>query len=202
MLRMAVLLQLLVKMNVWEQPVKIQALFCLPVRWGDLFFMKSTDNWLLAFKHLIRKWIEPSKSLGPCLMSVWGILHAISGKPEIWQKSFRDASPKFYGQIAKLTLAWATWPELPGLSYLVKPSQLGFVWPKRNFQWRQAAPLMGFAFMNLAIASKNGIFCFGNSAKKMNDNSSDTWNFTQASWVRIKTFIIHSKQKGWDQKHR
>ena len=42
-------------------------------------------------------------------MSVWGILHAISGKPEIWQKSFRDASPRFYGQVAKPTLAWATW---------------------------------------------------------------------------------------------
>ena len=46
-------------------------------------------------------------------MSVWGILHAISGKPEIWQKSFRDASPRFYGQVAKPTLAWATWLELP-----------------------------------------------------------------------------------------
>ena len=56
--------------------------------------------------------------------------------------------------------------------------------------------------MNLAISSKSGTFGFGGSAKKMNDNGSDTGNFTQASWVRIKTFIIHSKQKGWDQKHR
>ena len=144
-------------------------------------------DWFLAFKLGIRKWIEPSKSLGPCLMSVWGILHAISGKPEIWQKSFRDASPRFYGQVAKPTLAWATWPELPGLSYLVKPSQLGFVWPKRNFQWRQAAPLMGFAFMNLAIASKSGTFCFGVTPRK---------------WViMVPTPGILPRPPGWESKH-
>ena len=120
-------------------------------------------DWISSLKkHMIRKWIEPPKPLGPCLKTVWGILQAISGKPEIWQKSFRDASPGFYGQVAKPTLAWATWLELPGQA---KPTWLCLT--KSEFLWRQAAPFMGFVFMNLAISSKNGTFCFGAPRKWM-----------------------------------
>ena len=145
--------------------------------------MKSTlTDWISSLKkHLIRKWIEPPKPLSPCLTTVWGILQAISGKPEIWQKSFRDASPGFYGQVAKPTLAWgypawATWLGLPG-----------FVWPNRNFLWCHAAPLIGFVFMNLAIASKSGTFCFGVTPRK---------------WViMVPTPGILPRPPGWESKH-
>ena len=65
------------------------------------------------------------------------------------------------------------------------PSQanFGLVWLNRNFLWCQAAPLMGFVLMNLAISSRIGLFCFGGSTRKMSDNGSDTGNFTRASWV-------------------
>ena len=74
------------------------------------------------------------------------------------------------------------------MDWTTQPSQAnsGFVWLNRNFLWCQAAPLMGFVFMNLAISSKSGTFCFDGSDKKMSDNGSDTGNFTRASWVRIK----------------
>ena len=45
---------------------------------------------------------------------------------------------------------------------------------------------MGFFFMNLAIPSNSGTFCFGGSDKEMSDNGSDTGNGSRASWVRIK----------------
>ena len=66
-----------------------------------------------------------------------------------------------------------------------QPSQanFGLVWLNRNFLWCQAAPLMGFVLMNLAISSRIGLFCFGGSTRKMSDNGSDTGNFTRASWV-------------------
>ena len=130
-------------------------------------------------------------------MSIWGILHAISGKPEIWQKSFRDASPGFYGQVAKPTLAWATWLELPGQA---KPTWLCLT--KSEFSMTPSGALYGICFHESCYFKQERHFLFCLFAKKVNDNGSDTWNFTRASWVRIKTFIIHSKQKGWDQKHR
>ena len=145
---------------------------------------------------MIRKWIEPPKPLGPCLKTVWGILQAISGKPEIWQKSFRDASPGFYGQVAKPTLAWATWLELPGQA---KPTWLCLT--KSEFSMTPSGALYGICFHESCYFKQERHFLFW-CAKKMNDNGSDTWNFTRESRVRIKTFIIHSKQKGWDQKHR
>ena len=148
------------------------------VRWDATrsWWSQLTDWFFLALKTLDPEMDRITQILSTCLNISLGTLPEISRKPEIWQKSFREASPRFYEQTTQ--------------------ANFGFVWLNRNFLWCQAAPLMGFVFMNLATSSKNGTFCFGGSDKKMSDNGSDTGHFTRASWVRIKTFIIHSKQKG------
>ena len=155
--------------------------------------MKSTlTDWISSLKkHLIRKWIEPPKPLGPCLTTVWGILQAISEKPEIWQKSFRNASPGFYEQVAKPTLAWGypAWTTWLCLT-------------KSEFSMMPSGALDRICFHESCYCKQERHFLFWGYAKKMSDNGSDTGHFTQASWVRIKTFIIHSKQKRWDQKYR
>ena len=86
--------------------------------------------------------------LSTCLNISLGTLPEISRKPKIWQKSFREASPRFYEQTTQ--------------------ANFGFVWLNRNILWCQTAPLMTLIIlMNLAISSNSDIFCFGGSDKEM-----------------------------------
>ena len=87
--------------------------------------------------------------LSTCLNISLGTLPEISRKPKIWQKSFREASPRFYEQITQ--------------------ANIGFVWPNWNLLWCQDGTFddANHFLMNLAISSNSDIFCFGGSDKEM-----------------------------------
>ena len=158
---------------------------------------RQLTDWFLALKTLDPEMDRTTQTFRPMLDDNLGYFAGNIRKTWNLAKSFRDASPGFYRQVAKPTLAWATWLELPGQA---KPNWLCLT--KSEFSMTPSGALDGICFHESCYFKQERHFLFCLFAKKMNDNGSDTWNFTQASWVRIKTFIIHSKQKGWDQKHR
>ena len=144
------------------------------VRWADKPFLTKPTNQLisLGLKLLIRKRIEPPKFLSTCLTVNLGTLHVISRKPKIWQKSFREASPRFYEQITQ--------------------ANIGFVWLNRNFLWCQDGTFddANHFLMNLAIPSNSDIFCFGGSDKEMSNNESKLHYSFKTKMIKSKVPLV------------